>query len=80
VIKGVNVDTSFFTGNYPSHASLDARDGKGPWVEVLPKTELKGNGDNLIPVNSEKAWDQVRLNIFPDGGVSRLRLMGTVVR
>src|ERR1700676_4906614 len=48
VIKGLNIDTSFFTGNYPSHASLEARDGKGPWVEVLPKSELKGNGDNLF--------------------------------
>ncbi|MCR4294406.1 MAG: allantoicase [Elusimicrobia bacterium] len=78
LIKGVNIDTSFFTGNYPSHASLDARDGKGPWTEILPKTALKGNGDNLIAVKSDKAYDQVRLNIFPDGGVARLRVYGEV--
>ena len=78
LIRGVNVDTSFFTGNFPSHASLDARDGKGAWTEVMPKTELRGNGDNLIPVKSDKPWDAVRLNIFPDGGVARLRVFGEV--
>jgi allantoicase len=79
IIRGVNVDTSYFTGNFPSHASLDARDGSGPWIEILPKTELKGNGDNLLPISSEKAFTSVRLNIFPDGGVARLRVFGAVV-
>lgn len=78
VIRGVNVDTSFFTGNFPSHCSLDARDGKGPWTEILPKTELKGNSDNFLPVRSDKPWDGVRLNIYPDGGVARLRVYGEV--
>ncbi len=78
VIKGVNIDTSFFTGNYPSHASLEARDGKGAWVEILPKTELKGNADNLLAVAAGKPYDQVRLSIFPDGGVARLRVFGDV--
>lgn len=78
VIRGINVDTAFFTGNFPSHASLDARDGKGAWVEILPKTELRGNSDNLLPVKTDKAYDQVRLNIFPDGGVARLRVFGEV--
>ncbi|MFI5362674.1 MAG: allantoicase [Elusimicrobiota bacterium] len=78
-IAGVNVDTSFFTGNYPSHASLEARDGSGPWVEILSKTELRGNGDNLLAVSSDKPFTHVRLNIFPDGGVARLRVYGAVV-
>lgn len=78
VIRGVNIQTKWFTGNYPSHASLDAKDGKGAWVEILPKTALKGDGDNLLPVKSDKAWDHVRLNIFPDGGVARLRVYGEV--
>jgi allantoicase len=79
VISGVNVDTSFFTGNYPSHASLEGRDGSGPWVEILPKSDLKGNGDNLFPVAADKPFTHVRLNIFPDGGVARLRVYGAVV-
>ena len=79
VVKGVNVDTSFFTGNYPSHAGVDARDGAGAWIEIVPKTELKGNGDNLLAVASEQPFTSVRLNIFPDGGVARLRVFGAVV-
>jgi len=79
VIRGLNIDTSYFTGNYPSHASVEARDGKGPWVEILPKSELKGGGDNLFPVVSDKPFTHVRLNIFPDGGVARLRVYGAVV-
>jgi allantoicase len=79
LIQGINVDTSFFTGNYPSHASLEARDGKGAWVEILPKSELKGNGDNLFPIVSDKPFTHVRLNIYPDGGVARLRVYGAVV-
>ncbi|MBI4061281.1 MAG: allantoicase [Elusimicrobia bacterium] len=78
LIKGVNVDTSFFTGNFPSQASLDARDGRGPWTEILPRTGLKGDCDNLFPVEADKPYDQVRLNIFPDGGVARLRVYGAV--
>jgi allantoicase len=79
VITGVNIDTSYFTGNYPSHASLEARDGSGPWIEILPKSELKGGGDNLLAVSSDKPFTHVRLNIFPDGGVARLRVYGAVV-
>ena len=78
LIRGVNIDTAFFTGNFPSHASLDARDGKGPWTEILPRTELKGDADNLIPVKTDAPYDRVRLNIFPDGGVARLRVYGEV--
>ncbi len=80
IIKGVNVDTSFFTGNFPEQASLEARDGQGPWIELLPKTPLAGNCDNAFPVANEKPYDQVRLNIFPDGGVARLRVYGVVSR
>lgn len=79
VIRGVNVDTAYFTGNFPSHASLEARDGSGPWVEILPKSELKGGSDNLFAVANDKPFTHVRLNIFPDGGVARLRVYGDVV-
>ena len=78
VIRGLNVDTSFFTGNYPSHASVDARDGSGAWIEILQKTELKGGTDNLFAIQSARPFTHVRLNIFPDGGVARLRVFGDV--
>jgi allantoicase len=79
IVRGVDVDTSFFTGNFPSHASLEARDGKGEWQEILPKTELKGNGHNWHEIKDDRAWTHLRLNIFPDGGVARFRVHGEVV-
>ena len=87
VIRGVNVDTSHFTGNYPSHCSIEAIDGKVkarhasplPWVEILPQSPLRGNGDNFFPIQDARAWTHVRLNIFPDGGVARLRVYGDVL-
>lgn len=91
VIRGVVVDTSFFTGNYPEYCSLDACDIPGRpaartllkdpaiWTEILPKTGLKGGSLNELPVKSLRPWTHVRLNIFPDGGVARLRVHGDVV-
>lgn len=79
VIRGVNIDTAYFTGNFPSHAGLEARDGSGPWVEILPKSALKGGSDNLFAVAADKPFTHVRLNIFPDGGVARLRVFGEVI-
>jgi allantoicase len=90
-IRGLDVDTSFFTGNFPSHCSLDAVDAAGtlssktyatagaPWTPVLPQTALRGDGHNYLAIDSEQAWTHLRLNIFPDGGVARLRVYGDVL-
>jgi allantoicase len=90
VIRGINVDTSHFTGNYPSHCSLDAIDSDhdpspavcalegAPWVAILPKAPLRGSSDNFLTVSDHRPWTHVRLNIFPDGGVARLRVYGDV--
>ena len=89
-IRGVNVDTHHFTGNFPSHCSIDAldtarplttaqRQAEGaPWALLLPKTPLAGNADNFIAIDDDRSWTHVRLNIFPDGGVARLRVFGDV--
>src|SRR6185436_5231654 len=88
VVHGVNVDTSHFTGNFPSHCSIDGLDAKGaisratcaaegePWTPLLPKTPLTGNSHNLLAIANARPWTHVRLNIFPDGGVARLRVHG----
>jgi allantoicase len=90
VVRGVNVDTSHFTGNFPSHCSIEGLDVNGPlqrsfiaregepWVTLLPKAALRGNNDNFFPIDSEQPWTHLRLNIFPDGGVARLRVYGGV--
>jgi allantoicase len=91
VVRGVNVDTSYFTGNFPTHCSIDALDttralkpavygADGPlWTPLLPKTALRGDSDNLIAIVDDRPWTHLRLNIFPDGGVARLRVHGEVV-
>lgn len=90
VIHGVNVDTHHFTGNYPSHCSIDAIDSTttpspdvcaeegAPWVTIAQKTPLRGDGDNYVPVADLRPWTHVRLNIYPDGGVARFRVYGEV--
>lgn len=88
VVHGVNVDTRHFTGNFPSHCSIDALDAKGPvraslfavegtpWTTILPKCALRGDGDNPFAIDDRQPWTHLRLNIFPDGGVARFRVYG----
>jgi allantoicase len=92
VVRGVVIDTSFFTGNYPPHASIDACDVPGTpsadtltssattWRPLLDKVELQGNAKNdFIVDDGARRVTHLRLNIFPDGGVARLRVHGDVV-
>lgn len=82
-IHGFDIDTRHFTGNYPPQASIEAcvSDADLPedgWEELLPKVDLTGNTQHLLAVNNERTWTHLRLNIFPDGGVARLRIYGEV--
>lgn len=81
-IAGVDIDTSFFTGNYPPAASLDGcPEGADPalaesWETLLPATPLQGNQHHLIAISSTACYSHLRLNNLPDGGVARLRVYG----
>ena len=86
-VRGVDVDTSFFLGNHPPFASLDAtvaapdataehlRD-RAVWTRILDVAPLRRGSHNLQPVADPARWTHVRLNIYPDGGVARLRVYG----
>ncbi len=83
IIHGFNVDTSHFTGNYPPHVSLegcvsieDVPDAG--WVELVPKTPIAGNSQHYLDVRNDTTFTHVRLHIYPDGGVARLRIFGEV--
>ena len=83
VIRSATVDTTHFTGNYPQAFSLEAcgvesDDGleDAGWVELIPPTDLEGNAKATFGVDDEHRVTYVRLNIFPDGGVARLRVDG----
>ncbi len=76
VIRKVTVDTNHFRGNHPEAASVEgATDGR-TWVEILPRVPLAGHTENVFAVKTELRATHVRLNIYPDGGVARLRAWG----
>ena len=88
IIKQVDIDTNYFLGNHPPFASLDAvclttafpTDVETlSWIPILEKSSLNPGSQNLFAIASDKTWTHVRLNIFPDGGVARLRVYGIVV-
>jgi allantoicase len=91
IVRGVVVDTSFFTGNFPPEASVEGcrLDGHpsadelvaARWETLVPRSPLAGDTANAFPVGAapERRHTHVRLRIYPDGGVARLRVHGDVV-
>ena len=83
-IQLVDVDTTYFNGNQPEYAQLEGCFSKNnnlkniKWIKVTNKNKLKPNHNNILKSKSSKTFNFVRLNIFPDGGVSRLRLLGNI--
>ncbi len=84
-IKGIDIDTTHFTGNYPPAASLEAcyseaaADESSDWVELIASTSLKGNSHHYFTIDDARRFNHIRLNIYPDGGVARLRVHGRVI-
>lgn len=88
VVRGVDIETSFFTGNFPEKASIEACDvtaavtpktaEKLPWSSILSPVVLTGDGHNRFPVLINRAVTHLRFHIYPDGGVARLRVYGEV--
>jgi allantoicase len=85
IVHEVVVDTSFFRGNYPPQVSVEAAAAEGypaagdltVWHALVERTGALGDTANRYPVNSPMRWTHVRLSIYPDGGVARLRVHGT---
>ena len=86
LIRGVDIDTAHFTGNYPPAASLwasnaEEQPGEAPenWTEILPPTALGPSAHHFVELAQPGPWHWLRLNIYPDGGIARLRVYGTPV-
>jgi len=89
VVRGVVVDTAFFTGNFPESCSIDGAwvDGypsleelaAASWVPLVARTALTGDAQHPYEVDSPRRFTHVRLSIYPDGGVARLRVHGEPV-
>ena len=93
IVRAIVVDTAFFKGNYPEACSIEGcvapgrptgeelASGAVPWVELVPRSKLEGDSKNVFTIDPARALrlTHLRLHIYPDGGVARLRVLGDVV-
>jgi allantoicase len=85
-IAGLDLDTSHFTGNFPPAASVEAcfvaagdPGADAAWFSLLPSTSLRGNSHHYSDIADERTVSHLRVNLYPDGGLARLRVYGTPV-
>ncbi len=86
IVRRLVVDTSWFIGNAPGSVSVcgvDAREGslhdEEAWTELLPRTRVQPDTRHQLPVASAEVVTHVRLDVFPDGGLARLRVLGELL-
>jgi allantoicase len=89
-VIGFDIDTNFFLGNHPPHASIEAvyLNDADPvkdwddieWKEILPQSHLDAGSQNFYISYSDEIYTHIRLHIYPDGGVARLRVYGEVFK
>ncbi|MFK8101068.1 MAG: allantoicase [Saprospiraceae bacterium] len=92
IIKGFDIDTNHFLGNHPPFASIQAAylteepsattlaNDEIEWTTILEKSPLNPGSQHFFESATDQVWTHVKLNIFPDGGVARLKVYGTVVK
>lgn len=90
-VSAVDVDTSFFTGNFPATCAVDGCGAEGypspaelldpaiAWAGLVARSPLRGDMHNTFPVADPRRFTHIRLSVFPDGGVARLRVLGQVI-
>ena len=84
LLHGIVIDTTHFSGNYPQAASLDGcRSADLPaddaWTQLVPALTLTGAAQHFIALDGAGPCNWLRLNIYPDGGVARLRVHGRLL-
>ncbi|MFE3599447.1 allantoicase [Streptomyces sp. NPDC059142] len=90
-IRAVEIDTAYLKGNAAGWAALSVRDtGADPgtgtgtgadadgWTEILPRTRLQPDTNHRFVLPAPAVATDVRIDIYPDGGISRLRLFGSL--
>ncbi|MGE8561452.1 MAG: allantoicase [Acinetobacter sp.] len=83
-IKALDIDTTFFTGNYPASAAVEAcyaPDGdlnSIKWQNILKNNILGPSNHHIFNIDTEQVFTHIRLNIYPDGGVARFKVYGEV--
>ena len=93
-IFGADIDTNHFLGNHPPHASIEAAKISLTddidldkvdliaigWKEILPKSPLQPGSQNLYEIADHTIYTHLKLHIYPDGGVARLKVYGEVFK
>jgi allantoicase len=88
-IHGVDIDTNHFLGNHPPHASIEAANINGTgdidfdkveWKEILAKSPLQPGSQNFYEIADQEIYTHLKLHIYPDGGVARLKVYGEVFK
>ncbi|MBV9314994.1 MAG: allantoicase [Pseudonocardia sp.] len=75
VARHVVLDTSHFVGNSPDSARLSDQD---TGTELMPPTRLQPDTEHFLRVRADSVLRSVRLDVYPDGGLARLRVFGEV--
>jgi allantoicase len=86
-VHGVVVDTSYFKGNYPTEVSVDGTcftgyptvaelQDQATWEPIVARSKVKGHFTNEFETTPGRRWTHVRLRMYPDGGIARLRVHG----
>lgn len=88
IVKKIIVDTHHFKGNYPDSCAIDAcyhtNDDdilKANWKPLLQQQKLNAHQEhvfNIDTIEKHEPITHVKLKIYPDGGISRLRILGTI--
>ncbi len=90
-IEKALIDTCHFKGNYPDTCLIEgcilSKDAESTinsdavkWEVILPQTKLKADHEHYFTdeLKEKGPFTHVRLTIFPDGGISRMRLFGKI--
>lgn len=83
MIDEIDIDTSHFTGNYPPAASVEAclsdsepTEEATAWTEIVSVAALGPDASHLTPVSDQGPFNWIRVHMWPDGGIARLRVYG----
>jgi allantoicase len=88
-IFGVDIDTNHFLGNHPPFASIEAVNHPPMenidfenlhWKVILPKSPLLPGSQNFFEIDDHNVYTHLRLHIYPDGGVARLKVFGEIYK
>ena len=84
-INKIDIDTSYFSGNQPSKISLQACFSKKKlpnkntkWITILKKKPTKANSHHFFNIKNKSIFTHIKLNIYPDGGIARIRIYGSM--